>query len=168
MSIPEATQTRRVILVAGYDAQRRLAAARTIARENRWPCLDGATLSAALTRHVLGDATGDPLNTDSLTYRNIVAPAQMDGLVQTMWAQVDADVPGVVLSAPFVSELANPDWLNDLNYDLALRGYEATVAYVLSAGESEPALDPEHYFIDAYRDIEDLFTAATHLAIELR
>lgn len=159
---------RHVILTSGQNADTRLTAAQVIARENRWPLLDGPSLSRALARHVLGDATGNPEDTASLTFRNIVAPAQRDALIAAMWAQVDADVDGVVLSAPFTTEIADPEWLDELNYDLALRGYEATVAYVLSPGESDPVLAPEHYIIDAYRDVDDLFTAATHLAIELR
>lgn len=129
--------TRHIILAAGQGAETRLAAAQVLARENRWPLLDV-----------------DLLGTTS-------------NLVSAMWTQVDADVDGVVLTAPF-DELADPEWLDELNYDLALRGYEATVVYLLSVGEPEPILEPEHYLIDAYAGIDSLFTAATHLAIELR
>ena len=160
--------TRHIILAAGLSAQSRLTAAQVIARENRWTLLDSDALGAGLRRRVLGDATGNPADTSSLTYRNVVAPAQLDALVATMWAQVEADVDGVVLCADFTREISHPDWLNDLNYDLALHGYEATVVYMLSAGEAEPVLAPEHYLIDAYAGVDDLFTAATHLAIELR
>lgn len=160
--------TRHIILAAGSNAETRLTAAQVIARENRWPLLDAESLNAALSRRVLGDATGNPEDTSSLTYRNVVAPAQIDALLATMWAQVDADVDGVVLSASFAAQLTDPAWLDELNYDLALHGYEATVVYLLSAGEPDPILAPEHYVIDAYVGVDDLFTAATHLAIELR
>lgn len=160
--------TRHVILTAGIQREARVTAARVIARENRWPLLDIDDLSAALRRRVLGDATGRPDDETTLTYKNVVAPAQMDALLSTMWTQVDADVEGVVLSAPFLNQLADADWLNDLNYDLALRGYEATVAYVHSPGERQPALDPEHYVLWHSKNVDDLFAAATHLAIELR
>lgn len=159
--------TRHIILTAGQHAERRSTVAQVIARENRWPLLDIDSLSGALSRHVLGDATGNPEDTTSLTFRNLVAPAQFDALLTTMWAQVDADVEAVVLSAPF-AQVSDEEWLDELNYDLALRGYEATVVYVLTPREEDPPLAPEHYLIDAHPEVNDLFTAATHLAIELR
>ena len=130
--------TRHIILAAGQRPDTRLTAAQVLARENRWPLLDGDVLGTVET------------------------------LISAMWAQVDAEVDGVVVSAPFAEELADPDWLDDLNYDLALHGYEASVVYMLSVGEPEPLLEPEHYLIDAYTGIDNLFAAATHLAIELR
>lgn len=160
--------TRHIILAAGHCKEDRQTVARVIARENRWPLLDIDDLSEKLSRRVLGEATGNPEDTSSLTYRNVVAPAQLDALIATMWTQVDADVDGVVLSAPFARELAHPTWLDDLNYDLALRDYEATVVYTLSADEQIPALAPEHFVFGDSQPVEDLFTLATHLAIELR
>lgn len=156
--------TRQIILAAGHNSQARAAVAHVIARENRWPLLDVNTLSAPLAGHVLSTAPTELHD----TYREVViAPAQLNALIATMWAQVDADIEAVILSAPFVEQIADPDWLNDLNYDLALRGYEATVVYLLSPGERD-YLAPEHFIIDAEAATDALFASAASIARELR
>ena len=147
--------TGQIILVAGHNPQARAAVSQVIARENRWPLLDVDTLSASLV---------DAL---SSTLQDSVTPAQLNALIATMWAQVDADIDAVVLSAPFVEQLADPDWLNELNYDLALRGYEATVVYLLSPGERH-YLAPEHFLLDADTATDALFASAASVARELR
>lgn len=160
--------TRRIILTAGTSAHTRLTAARVLARETRWPLLDIDTLSGPLARHILGDATGQPENRASMTYRTLVAPAQLQALLEVMWAQVEADVPGAILTAPFTGELADENWLHELNYDLALHGYEAVVVWVQTPGEQTPTLDPEHYLLGRTTPVEDLFADATAVAVELR
>jgi len=137
--------TGRIILTAGRNTGDRTAAARVMARENNWPLLSVTDLTFA--------------GSDE---------AKTEAVLTLLHAQVEADVPGVVVSAPFIIELNTSEWLNDLNYDLGLRGYEATVVYVLAPGEPQPGLDPEHYFIDETDDIDDLFTVATSIAGELR
>lgn len=156
--------TRHIILAAGHDSAARTTVAQVIARENRWPLLSSDTLSEQLTDHVLSAVPAELTE----VYRGaIVAPAQLDALIATMWAQVDADVDAVILNAPFVEQVADADWLNDLNYDLALRGYEATVVYLLEAGERD-YLAPEHFVIDAQQSVDELFAAAASIAKELR
>lgn len=152
--------TGQIILVAGHNSQARATVSQVIARENRWPLLDVDTLSAPLV-----DALSSALQ--ETCREAIVAPAQLDALIATMWAQVDSDIDAVVLSAPFVEQLADPDWLNELNYDLGLRGYEATVVYLLSPGERD-YLAPEHFIIDAEAATDALFASAAGIARELR
>ena len=152
--------TGQIVLVAGHNSQARAAVSQVIARENRWPLLDVDTLSASLVdalSSALQDTCREP----------VVAPAQLNALIATMWAQVDSDIDAVVLSAPFVEQLADPDWLNELNYDLALRGYEATVVYLLSRGERH-YLAPEHFLLDADTATDALFASAAGVARELR
>lgn len=158
----------RIILTAGRNTDDRITTARTIARENHWPLLDVNDMTSTLARHIVGDATGDPDSRTSCLFKTIVEPAQRQALLNTVWAQVDAGVPGVVVSAPLISELAIPEWLNELNYDLGLQGYEATVVYVLADGELAPELDPEHYALEVPAKVEDLFAAATRVAINVR
>jgi len=158
-----------ITLVAGRNAGDRTAVARVIAAENHWPLLNVDDLTGSFVRHIVADVTGDPSDTASATFRMLVAPRQTEAVLGTLWAQVDAGVPHVVVSAPFVFELATDEWLNELNYDLGLHGYEATVVYVLAPGEPFPDLDPEHFVMDgATEGIDKLFADATSIARELR
>lgn len=155
--------TRHVILTAGHDADARTTVARVIARENRWPLLDADTLSTPLGGRVLNTT---PPELRDIVAGELVAPSALDALIASMWAQVDADVDAVILNASFVEQIIDPNWLNDLNYDLALHGYEATVVYLLEPGERN-YLAPEHFIISAHLNIDDLFASAASIAREL-
>lgn len=146
--------TGRIILLAGLDTEDRTTVARVIAGENQWPLLDVTDLAGPLLRATLVHSPAEA--------------ARLEAVLACMWAQVDAGIPGVVVSAPLVTQLHTEDWLNELNYDLALRGYEATVVYVLDPTDTDPDLDPEHFMLDKPADIDALFTSAASIAFELR
>lgn len=153
---------RHIILAAGLDAGTRQTASQVIARENRWPLLDVETLSGTISPYALPGVLHEQAK------KAVVERAQMRTLLDLMWAQVDADVDGVVLSAGFTEQVNNSEWIDQLNEHLDLHGYEATIAYVLTPGEDAPPLAPEHYLLGPHEEVEDLFASATHLAIELR
>lgn len=157
-----------VIFVAGLDRDDRLTAARVLAGEGQAPMLDIDDLTGPLTRHIVGNATGDPDDRTGTLYRTVVEPMQYQTLLQAVWAQVEAGVPLIVATAPFTRQLDQPEWLHGVSYDLALHGYDAVIVYCLNDGETAPVLDPEHYILPAPASVEAQFTTLTHLAIELR
>jgi hypothetical protein len=88
-------------------------------------------------------------------------------LLAGMWGQVEAATPGIIVSGPFASHLRKASWLDGLNYDLGLRGYEATVIYHRAAAEAPPALDPEHYVFDPETSGAERSAQAALVAVEL-
>ncbi len=140
--------SKHIVLVAGHDADSRLSVARVIAAENNWGILDIDSLTAEL--------------------RGATPLVRVSALMDVVHDQAEAGVPGVVVSAPLTCELRDSDWLDDTAYDFDILGYDTTVVYVLVDDEEDPGLDPEHFVIDAHEDIDDVMTAATLHAIEIR
>lgn len=140
--------SKHVVLVAGHNAGDRLTVARTVAAENQWAILDIDELTAEL--------------------RGATPLVRTSSVLSVAFAQAEAGVSGVVVSAPLADELASTDWLDEVGYDFDLLGYDTTVVYCLAEGEEDPGLDPEHFVIDAFADLDDMLTAATCHAIEIR
>ncbi|SDH39291.1 hypothetical protein [Microbacterium sp. 77mftsu3.1] len=153
-----------ILIVTGTNPDDRVLAGRVIAAENNWPFIDIEALTGTLAECLLGEATGDSGNRTSLTYKNVVLPAQVAAAGDAAWAQAEAGVPGAVIVSP---QRPDTDWVNDLNEGFQGLGAEASFVHVLSDGEQRPALDPEHFVVRTPTTAEDLFAAATLIAVEV-
>jgi predicted kinase len=103
-----------MILVAGYAACGKSFVSRRLAEELGNCCyLDKDTLAAPLADRLLealGQGKGDR---DSETYRRLVRPLEYECLMAAA-LEASAYADYVILSSPFLSQLADEDWMGGL------------------------------------------------------
>jgi predicted kinase len=121
---------RRIILVSGYAASGKTRVGRELARRIGPGCfLDKDTLTSPLVERLLR-ALGQPAeDRDSELYRREVRPLEYECLLA---AGLEAAESGAVaiLSAPFLAQLVDADWMAGMNHEASVRGLRTQVVWV--------------------------------------
>ncbi len=119
-----------IIMVAGYSASGKSRVGRELARRLGYCCyLDKDTLFEPLVDRLvvaLGQPTGDR---DSDTYCGQVRPLEYQCLMDAGFEAASFGVP-VLLSAPFLHQLADNDWMQWLANEAESRGLKLHIIWV--------------------------------------
>jgi len=99
-----------VVLVAGYAGSGKSEFSRRISEGLSWPLLDKDSLSGPLVEGLISRITGDQNDRHSQQYLNLVRPLEYQALLETTLDNVRAGLSAVV-TAPFLLELSNPQWI---------------------------------------------------------
>lgn len=121
---------KKVIVIAGHAGVGKSSLGRMLAARTGFTLLDSDTLTTPLTSALMKELTGDPNDRMSSQYRVDVRPFQHETLLNTLWDQLEVQVAGVVLVAPFVKELRDAQWREELHGKCESFGYEAEVVWI--------------------------------------
>ncbi|MGW8431469.1 AAA family ATPase [Curtobacterium citreum] len=102
-----------VVLVAGYAGSGKSEFSRRVSEGLAWPLLDKDSLSGPLVEGLISRITGDPNDRHSQQYLNLVRPLEYQALLDSTLDNVRAGLSAVV-TAPFLLELSNPQWVSQL------------------------------------------------------
>ncbi len=112
-STQQAAGSTYVVLVAGYAGSGKSEFSRRVSEGLSWPLLDKDSISGPLVEGLISRITGDPNDRHSQQYLNLVRPLEYQALLDTTLDNVRAGMSAVV-TAPFLLELGNPQWVSSL------------------------------------------------------
>ncbi|MER8188213.1 AAA family ATPase [Kitasatospora sp. NPDC094015] len=124
-----------VVLVGGYAGSGKSEFARFLAQLTGWPLLDKDPLTRPLVEQLLVALGGDPNDRHTGLYREQVRNMEYDCLMQAAWANINCRI-STVLSAPFISEMTNQDWMQRLTNRCASLGVDVAPIWVQCDPES--------------------------------
>jgi predicted kinase len=107
---PERAQ---VVLIGGYAGSGKTELGRMIVRETGWGMFDKDSTTRAVVEAALVALGQPPSDRESVTYLDIIRPAEYEALMDAMAENVACGA-SVVVTAPFLRELSNPGWLNQV------------------------------------------------------
>ncbi len=119
-----------VVVVAGHAGSGKTEYSKQLAARTGWPLLDKDTLTRPLVEELAQRLTGDPHDRHSAEYLERIRPLEYSALLATMWETLEFGPDGVVVTAPFVKELFDSSWLDDLNFECEVNGHNLTVVWV--------------------------------------
>lgn len=119
-----------VILVAGHAGSGKTEVCKLLATRLHWPMLDKDTLTRPLVEALSERFSADPHDRQSEAYLTHVRPLEYAVIQDVMWEQLELGAPGVLVSAPFVRELCDKEWVENLRFDCEVRGFELKVVWV--------------------------------------
>ncbi|MFF4902863.1 AAA family ATPase [Streptomyces sp. NPDC001068] len=102
-----------LILVGGYAGSGKTELARFFVQLTGWPLLDKDPLTRPLVEKLLVALGADPNDRHTNVYRENVRPVEYDCLMQPAMANIKCGI-STVLTAPFISEMTNADWMQRL------------------------------------------------------
>ncbi len=119
----------RIILVAGYAGSGKTRVGKDLARRLQGCYLDKDTMSSPLVERLLAELDQPAGDRDGAVYRAIVRPLEYEGL---MAAGLEAAELGaeVILSAPFLVQLTDPQWATNLASGASEREVQLRVVWV--------------------------------------
>ncbi|WP_298210417.1 AAA family ATPase [Ferrimicrobium sp.] len=117
-----------IVLVAGHAGSGKTEFARQLALKTFWPLLDKDTMTGPLVEGLTVPVDGDPRDRHSPAY---IRRLEYQSLLAVMWEMLEFGSPGVIVTAPFVSELTNSIWVDEFLLDCTARrcslfGFTAT------------------------------------------
>ncbi len=105
-----------LVLVGGYAGSGKTELARFLAHKLHAALLDKDSLTRGLVEIACEALIGNPDDRESRSYVRKVRPAEYDCLMTTTWDVLD-NGGNVVVSAPFLQEITDELWINDVkNY----------------------------------------------------
>jgi predicted kinase len=116
-----------VLLIGGYAGTGKTELGRVLARLTHWAMLDKDSTTRAVVEAALTTIGLSPHDRESPHYNTAVRPAEYEALLMTTDENVECGTSCLV-SAPFVSEFADPAWCERTRSMLAGRG--ATVHFI--------------------------------------
>lgn len=119
-----------VVIVAGHAGSGKTEFSKQVAAHTGWPLLDKDTLTRPLVESLAAQLVGDPHDRQSAAYLEEIRPLEYQALLETMWEVLDFGAGGVVVTAPFVKELLDPNWIDDTDFDCDIKGARVTVVWV--------------------------------------
>lgn len=165
----------RLILVTGYAASGKTRVGKDVARRLPATYLDKDTLSSSFVERLLAALGQPPGDRDGDVYREDIRPFEYEGLVAAGLeaAELGADV---ILSAPFLAQLADAAWTANLLKEARQRGLTASAVWVTTdlktlrhrmVGRSSPRDDLklagwEVYSAGMNPDLDRQFSVPTH------
>jgi predicted kinase len=119
----------RMILVAGYAGSGKTRVGKDIARRLRCCFLDKDTISGPFVEQLLVELGQPEGDRDSDVYRKVIRPLEYESLLAAGLeaASLGADV---ILSAPFLVQLTNPEWTTQLISQADEYGVQVRVVWV--------------------------------------
>lgn len=119
-----------VVIVAGHAGSGKTEFSKQLAAETRWPLLDKDTLTRPLVEELAHQLVGNRHDRQSPQYLETIRPAEYRALLATMWEVLEFGADGVVVTAPFVTELLHATWLEDLSFDCEMKDAVLTIVWV--------------------------------------
>jgi predicted kinase len=124
-----------LLLVGGFAGSGKTELARFFVQLTGWPLLDKDPLTRPLVERLLKALGGDPNDRHTDLYRSEVRPLEYDCLMQSAMANVRCGI-STVLTAPFISEMADADWMARLGNRCRSLGVEVAPIWVRCDAES--------------------------------
>lgn len=117
------------MLVAGYAGSGKSEFSRRIAEGLSWPLIDKDSATRPLVDALIGRLTGNKNDRESPTYLSLVRPLEYQTLVEILIDNVRAGL-SIIANAPFLLELANPQWVLGLRNTLKVHGAGLRIVWV--------------------------------------
>ncbi|MFX4293589.1 AAA family ATPase [Streptomyces bohaiensis] len=124
-----------VILVGGFAGSGKSEFARFLTQLTGWPLLDKDPLTRPLVEALLVALGSDPHDRHTDLYRTQVRPVEYASLMAAVKANTSCQISSVV-SAPFISELADPAWMQRLSHQCAAAGVDVVPIWLRCDAES--------------------------------
>lgn len=124
-----------LLLVGGFAGSGKTELARFFVQLTGWPLLDKDPLTRPLVERLLTALGGDPNDRHTELYREKVRPVEYDCLMQSAMANIKCGI-STVLSAPFVAEMTDADWMSRLTHRCAAMGVDVAPVWVQCDAES--------------------------------
>lgn len=124
-----------VVLIGGYAGSGKTELGRIIARRTRWPILDKDSTTRAVVEAALEALGCSPHDREGQTYLEIIRPAEYEALMVATSENVECGV-SVVVTAPFIRELADQAWCDRTRARLESMGADLHVVWVRCDEES--------------------------------
>ncbi|MFG2078686.1 AAA family ATPase [Nonomuraea maritima] len=122
-------------LVGGYAGSGKTEFSRFLSDITGWAFLDKDSLTRPMAERLLVSLGGDPHDRHSELYLREVRPLEYRCLMDTAFDNLKART-SAILSAPFIAELCDPDWVSRLTNRCASRGIDVAVVWVRCDVES--------------------------------
>ncbi|MEV7129700.1 AAA family ATPase [Streptomyces sp. NPDC093260] len=124
-----------LILVGGFAGSGKTELARFFVQLTGWPLLDKDPLTRPLVERLLVALGGDANDRHTDLYRSQVRPVEYDCLMQSAMANIKCGI-STVLTAPFIAEMTDPDWMKRLSNRAASMGVDVFPVWVRCDEES--------------------------------
>lgn len=116
-------------IVGGYAGSGKSEFSRFLSDITGWAFLDKDSLTRAMVERLLVSLGGDPHDRHTELYLGEVRPLEYRCLMETAFDNLKVGT-SAILSAPFVAELVDPDWVSRLTNRCAARGIDVAVVWV--------------------------------------
>ncbi|WP_189192722.1 AAA family ATPase [Streptomyces albiflavescens] len=118
-----------LLMVGGFAGSGKSEFSRFISRLTGWPVLDKDPITRPLVERLLVEMGSDPNDRHSPAYREKVRPLEYQCLLETAYANVDCSI-STVLTAPFVAEVSDVQWMRRLTNRCEARGVTVAVIWI--------------------------------------
>ncbi|MER6946526.1 AAA family ATPase [Nonomuraea sp. NPDC000554] len=116
-------------VVGGYAGSGKSEFSRFLSGITGWAFLDKDSMTCAMAERLLTALGGDPHDRHTELYLREVRPLEYRGLMESAFDNLRAGT-STILSAPFISELSDPDWVCQLTDRCAAMGTDVTVIWM--------------------------------------
>ncbi|MEV4802015.1 AAA family ATPase [Nonomuraea sp. NPDC049421] len=122
-------------LVGGYAGSGKTEFSRFLSEITGWAFLDKDSLTRPMVERLLVSLGGDPHDRHTELYLREVRPLEYRCLMETAFDNLKVGT-SAILSAPFIAELADPDWVSRLTNRCAAKGIDVAAVWVRCDPES--------------------------------
>jgi predicted kinase len=122
-------------LVGGYAGSGKTEFSRFLSDITGWAFLDKDSLTRPMVERLLVSLGGDPHDRHTELYLREVRPLEYRCLMETAFDNLHVGT-SAILSAPFIAELADPDWVSRLTNRCAAKSIDVAVVWVRCDVES--------------------------------
>lgn len=105
---------KQLLIVAGHAGVGKSTYGKDLALKNNLALLDKNTLTQPFVESLMSRWMGDPHDRQSATYVDFVRPLEYTALMNTAWQMLESGTAGVIVTAPFVKELYDTQWVQEL------------------------------------------------------
>lgn len=124
------TRTRpHVFLVGGYAGSGKSELGRILARFTGSAVVDKDTITRPVVETALEALGQPPYDRESAIYLSQIQPCEYEALMASVLENAEAGV-GVIATAPFIRELADPAWIERTSAAIAQTGLDLTIVWV--------------------------------------
>lgn len=127
--------TTNVILIGGYAGSGKTELGRILARQIGWAILDKDTTTRPVVEAALESLGESPNDRESELYLSVIRPAEYDALIAGLIENVQCG-NSMIVTAPFIRELADAAWCERLSANLASLDAELHVVWVACDAET--------------------------------
>lgn len=118
-------------IVAGYAGSGKTELSKAMARLTRWTLLDKDTLTRPLVEALAANLCGDPDDRQSEQYFGLIRPLEYQALMHTAHEILEMG-SSVIVTAPFIRELFNAEYCEDLLFQIEVEEKLIKVVWVFA------------------------------------